>query len=230
MILRKVQESECVALSLAPTKYLSAWNIQKKFHAKVVSGELPSVLLMLEHPHVYTLGRQSDDSDILATPELLEQKNIELHQVDRGGKVTYHGPGQLVGYPIINLSKWRGGALEYVRAIENTLMATLSEFDIPAQSPKTATGVWVNNSKIAAIGVKISRGVTTHGFALNVNTDLSYFNHIVPCGMPDIRMTSMNSEIPKPVNIPTVIKKFTHHFEKVFQLTVKWSSPELLLE
>ena len=222
--------AKCVALSLGRTGYLSTWDLQKRLHSRVVEGELLNVLLLLEHPHVYTLGRRGNASDILATPEVLARKDVEVHHVDRGGEVTYHGPGQLVGYPIINLRAWGGGPLKYVRALESALVATLADFGIAAQSAERPTGVWVGDAKIAAIGVKISRGVTTHGFALNVDPDLSYFDHIVPCGMPDVRVTSMSTLRPDTTDVPSVMAAFVRHFERVFGLTVEWPAPESLLQ
>ena len=180
----------CHMVSLEVVEYETAWGIQKRTHQRVVAGELPNVLLLLEHPHVYTLGRRGAEDDILVSPERLVELGAEVHHIDRGGEVTYHGPGQLVGYPIINLRRWNGGALKYVRTLERVLIDTMQEFGIHAESEDRPTGVWVGEAKIAAIGVRISRGVTMHGFALNVDPDLTYFDHIVPCGMRDTRVTS----------------------------------------
>ncbi len=154
--------------------------------------------------------------DILASEDDLRRLGIEVHHTDRGGEVTYHGPGQLVGYPILNLRRWGGGPLKYVRSLETTLIAALSEFGIQAKSDGHPTGVWVEDRKIAAIGVKVGRRVTTHGFALNVSVDLSYFDRIVPCGMPDIEVTSVSRELGRPVSVdevvPVVVEKFGETF------------------
>ena len=145
-------------VALGSVKYETAWDIQKKLHQRVLAGELPNVLLLLEHPHVYTLGRRGTADDVLVSPERLTELGAEVHYIDRGGEVTYHGPGQLVGYPIINLRAWKGGPLKYVRTLERVLIETLSAFGVHAESEDRPTGVWVGDAKIAAIGVKISRG------------------------------------------------------------------------
>ena len=218
----------CAVISLGQVDYPGAWELQKRLHTRVVEGVLPNLLLLLEHPHVYTLGRRGKLSDILATPEELSRLGVEIHTVDRGGEVTYHGPGQLVGYPIIDLRAWGGGPLKYVRALEEVLITTLADFEIPAGSDERPTGVWVGESKIAAIGVKVSRGVTTHGFALNVDPGLSYFDHIVPCGMLDGSVTSMSSERPGVGGVSSVIPVLARHFGRVFGCTVEWATLESL--
>ena len=224
------RETLCVAVSLGRTDYLSAWGLQKSLHGQVVDGLLPNLLLLLEHPHVYTLGRRGTPSDILVSPDVLGRLGVEVHHVDRGGEVTYHGPGQLVGYPIVDLREWRGGPLDYVRALERVLVATLAEFGIHAESSAKPTGVWVGDSKIAAIGVKVSRGVTTHGFAINVAPDLSYFDHIVPCGMPGGRVTSMAVLDPDPPDLRVVMPVLARHFGEVFGWSLEWSTLEKLQE
>ena len=216
--------SHCIAVALGRTEYLEAWALQKSLHARVAEGAMPNVLLLLEHPHVYTLGRRGRPTDILATPRELSRLGVEVHHVDRGGEVTYHGPGQLVGYPIVNLRELGGGPLRFVRALEEVLIATLAEFEIAAVADERPTGVWVGESKIAAIGVKVSRGVTTHGFALNVSPDLSYFDRIVPCGMPDVGITSMAAERPDVADVQAVIPSVARHFGEVFGLSVERST------
>ena len=185
----------CLVVSLGMLDYQAAYDLQRRLHAQVVAGELPDLLLLLEHPHVYTLGRRGQQSHILASDEALTQLGVETHFTDRGGETTYHGPGQLVGYPIVNLRRWGGGVRKYVETLEQVLIGTLSEFGITAHSEGKPTGVWVGDAKIAAIGVRVSRSVTMHGFALNVCPDLSFFDHIVPCGMPGARVTSMAQEL-----------------------------------
>jgi lipoate-protein ligase B len=180
--------------------------------------------MLLEHQHVYTLGRRGKPSDILANPTRLSELGVEVHFVDRGGEVTYHGPGQLVGYPIINLRAWSGGPLKYVRTLEQVLIGTLAEFGIRAESADKPTGVWVGDAKITAIGAKVSRGVTMHGFALNVNPDLSYFEHIVPCGMPGSRVTAMSSELSEEVRIEQVIPVLARQFGRAFGWTIQWTT------
>jgi len=140
-------------------------------------------LLFVEHPHVVTIGRNGRESNVLASPALLREKGVEVHESDRGGDVTYHGPGQIVAYPVVDLREWKRDVGAFVRAIEQTLIDTLEEFDIQACRIPKLTGVWTGEAKVAAIGVHLSRWVSTHGWALNVTTDLSYFDLIVPCGL-----------------------------------------------
>ena len=170
--------------------YREAWDLQRTLVEERAQGRSGDSLLLLEHPPTYTLGRRGRESDLLLPRRELERRGAAVYDVDRGGEVTFHGPGQLVGYPIIGLRSW-GGPLKYVRALEATLIAGLDTFGIHAGRIEGLTGVWANDAKIAAIGVRISRGVTSHGFALNVGTDLAWFQHIVPCGIPDHDVTSM---------------------------------------
>ena len=200
--------------------YREAWDIQLRTHKEVAEGGGRDKLLLVEHPHVYTLGRRGQESDILIDADALESLGIEVHHTDRGGEVTYHGPGQLVGYPILNLRRWGGGPLKYVRALERVLIETLAEFGVRAESEGHPTGVWVEDRKIAAIGVKVSRRVTTHGFALNVCSDLSYFDHIVPCGMPESRVTSLSRELGRNASVAEVTPILAERFGEVFGLHV----------
>ena len=218
----------CIAVSLGQMAYAPAWDMQKSLHQKVADGALPNLLLLLEHPHVYTLGKRGDASDILASPEKLKELGVEVHRIDRGGEVTYHGPGQLVGYPIVNLRRRGGGPLKYVQTLESVIIATLAEFGVQAESEDRPTGVWAGDAKIAAIGVKVSRGVTMHGFALNVSPDLSYFDHIVPCGMPEGRVTSMASELSEAVDVQQVMPVLAQHFGQSFGWAMEWSTAEEL--
>ena len=181
-------------IELGTLPYREAWDLQLQLHSQVADGLRPDTLLLLEHPHVFTLGRRGRMDDILIDQTELDRLGIDVHYTDRGGEVTYHGPGQLVGYPVVDLRRWGGGPLKYVRALEQVLVDTLHEFGISATSEGYPTGVWVDDRKIAAIGVKVGRRVTTHGFALNVATDLGFFKHIVPCGMPTAPVTSINQE------------------------------------
>ena len=217
-----------IASHLGRVEYAAAIALQRRVHARVVAGEMPSTLLLLEHPHVYTLGRRGSDMDILIGPERLEALGIEVAHVDRGGEVTYHGPGQLVGYPIVNLREWGGGPLRYVRALESMLIATLAELGIIAESEDRPTGVWIVNTKVAAIGVRVSRGVTTHGFALNVDPDLSYFDHIVPCGDPDAPVTSVGAQGKKGVDVATVVPIVARQFGAALGRPVEWMTAEYL--
>ncbi len=173
----------CQLSDLGRVGYPDAFAMQQDFVARRKRGEIPDQLLIVEHPHVVTMGRSGREENMLAAPELLERAGIAFHRTDRGGDVTYHGPGQVIGYPILDLREWKRDVVAYVRGLEQVLIGALAEFGIEAGREKGATGVWTSHGKIAAIGVRISRWVTSHGFALNVDTDLSYFQYIVPCGL-----------------------------------------------
>ena len=220
--------STCLAIPLGLLDYQAAYDLQRRLHAQVVAGELPDLLLLLEHPHVYTLGRRGQQSHILASDEALTQLGVETHFTDRGGETTYHGPSQLVGYPIVNLRRWGGGVRKYVETLEQVLIGTLSEFGIAAHSEGKPTGVWVGDAKIAAIGVRVSRSVTMHGFALNVCPDLSFFDHIVPCGMPGARVTSMAQELGQEIAVSDVIPAISQAFGCKFGIDVESSSVDAL--
>ena len=214
----------CRILPLGVIDFQHAYELQRRLHAQVVAGELPNLLLLLQHPHVYTLGRRGKQSDILASSDMLKRLNAETHITDRGGETTYHGPGQLVGYPIVNLRRWGGGVRDYVETLERTLVAALAEYGIHAHTEGKPTGVWVDDAKIAAIGVRVSRHVTMHGFALNVSPDLSYFDHIVPCGMPGAQVTSMAQELGREIDVSDVLPVVARTFGRKFGLAIEWSS------
>ena len=182
--------------------------------------------LLLEHPHVYTRGRLSRGEHLLSSPAELAEPGIPVHETDRGGQITYHGPGQLVGYPIINLRDW-GGPLQYVRTLERLIVDTLGDFGIGAHTEEGLTGVWSKGGKIAAIGVKISRGVSFHGFAINVNTDLSYYRHIVPCGITDRPVTSMAVEMGQDADLEAVRYSLVYRFGRAMDMRMADGSKEL---
>jgi len=205
----------CRAVWLGDVDYQKAYDLQLSLVEKVLSGQEPNTLLMLEHPHVYTKGRLSKDSDVLLTEEELAAKGIPVYETDRGGQVTYHGPGQLVVYPIVNLKGW-GGPVKYVRSLEQVVIATLTEMGITANCESGNTGVWTSQGKLSAIGVKISRGIAFHGFALNVNTDLAYYQNIIPCGIADRPVTSMASILGQPVDIELVRYGMVYQFGREF--------------
>jgi lipoyl(octanoyl) transferase len=173
----------CELHDLGRMEYAAALALQINLVERRKRGEIPDQLLIVEHPHVVTMGRNGHPENLLATPEILQRAGIELHHTDRGGDVTYHGPGQIVGYPIFDLREWKRDVVAYVRALEQVLIEALAEFGIAGGRLPGATGVWVAGAKVAAIGVHISRWVTSHGFALNLDTDLDYFKYIVPCGL-----------------------------------------------
>jgi lipoyl(octanoyl) transferase len=173
----------CHVRELGRMDYGRALELQQQLVAGRKQGLVPDHLLLLEHPHVITLGRNGHLENLLASDEILTRSGIAFFPTDRGGDVTYHGPGQLVGYPILDLREWQRDVGAYVRGIEQVIIDTLADYGIAAGRIPKLTGVWVGDRKIAAIGVHLSRWVTSHGFALNVNTDLSYFQYIVPCGL-----------------------------------------------
>ena len=189
------QPHSCALVDLGTVPYREAWDLQRRLVAARHAGAIPDVLLLLEHPHTFTIGRRGDDSEVLASPEYLESLGATVIEVDRGGLATYHGPGQLVGYPILDLRPRGREVHSYLRNLEEALINALRETGIPAQRVPQKTGVWVADRKIASIGVRFSRWISSHGFALNVTTDLSYFSHIVPCGMPAVTMTSVSQEL-----------------------------------
>ena len=193
------------------------------------SGEGDEQLLLLEHPHVFTLGRGADSANILARADQLESLSIEVHETGRGGDVTYHGPGQLVGYPIINLKPDRCDVHRYVRDIEEVLIRSIAELGIKGERIAGLTGVWVGNEKIAAIGVRIARWITSHGFALNINTDLDYFQMIVPCGITDKGVTSVSRLLVQPLDMNDVARIVARHFAEVFERDIRWASDGQLL-
>jgi len=196
--------------------YATALELQQSMVAGRKQGLIGDQLLLLEHPHVITMGRNGHIENLLAREELLARAGIAFHPTDRGGDVTYHGPGQLVGYPILDLREWKRDVGAYVRAIEQTIIDTLADFGIAAGRIPKLTGVWVDESKIAAIGVHISRWVTSHGFALNVHTDLSYFQYIVPCGLTK-PVTSM-ARLGVDATLAEVSRVLAGHFERIFDV------------
>ena len=200
--------------------YAEALALQRSLVEERKAGTVDDLLLLVEHPHVLTLGVRGDGgrSHVLATAEALAARGIDIHETGRGGDITYHGPGQIVGYPIIDLKPDRLDVHRYVRDLEEVLIRTVAEYGIEAGRVEGLTGVWVGQEKLAAIGVRISRWVTSHGFALNVDTDLSYFRHIVPCGLSK-PVTSMK-DLGATATREGVIESLTRQFAKVFDLDV----------
>jgi len=193
-----------------------AFNEQRKLVELRKSGAISDQLLIVEHPHVVTMGRNGHRENMLEEPEVLARAGISFFETDRGGDVTYHGPGQIVGYPILDLREWKRDVHAYVRAIEQVIIDTLGGFGIAAGREAGATGVWTDAGKIAAIGVHISRWVTSHGFALNVDTDLNYFRYIVPCGLtrPVTSMRSLGSRAERGEVVAALIQNFGRVFER----------------
>src|SRR5262245_28782321 len=198
--------------------YGEAVDLQLAVRDGVRQGTGPERLLLLEHPHVYTLGRNASAADVLAGTEWLRARGIEVAECDRGGQVTYHGPGQLVGYPIVNLSPDRRDIRRYVRDVQEVLIRALGDYDVEARpgEEQAFIGVWAGRSKIASIGIHLSRWITTHGFALNVATDLSYFGGIIPCGLHQVEMTSIERLAGTAPALSEVAAVCARHFGAVF--------------
>lgn len=202
-------------IDLGTSSYGIVWDIQKSLHTKRVSKEIPDTLILVEHPHVYTLGKNANARHLIATQDYLKSREIEIFKVDRGGDITYHGPGQLVGYPIFNLRDHKESISWYVHSVEEVLIQMLADYGIKSGRVKGMTGVWVGDKKIAAIGMRVSRWVTMHGFALNVFTDLSLYDGIIPCGIVsrDItRMVDLNPEVKWDGVKSEVVNKFVEVF------------------
>jgi lipoyl(octanoyl) transferase len=197
-------------------RYADALERQRDLVELRKSGAISDRLLIVEHPHVVTMGRNGRHENLLAEPELLARSGIEFYETDRGGDVTYHGPGQVVGYPILDLREWKRDVHAYVRAIEQVIIDALAEFGISAGREAGATGVWTSEGKIAAIGVHISRWVTSHGFALNVDTDLNYFRYIVPCGLtkPVTSIRSLGCQAERGEVVAALIQNFGKVFDR----------------
>ena len=206
---------ELVVKRIGRVGYHEALELQKSIEADVIAKHSSDTLFLLEHPHTFTVGRRSSEQGVLATSEVLEKIRAEVFETNRGGKVTYHGIGQIVGYPIIDLSRYRKDVHFYIRQLEEVLIRALADFGIEAFRLEGLTGVHTADGKIAAIGVHIKRWVTTHGFALNVNTDLSYFNWIIACeGEP---VTSMEKILGRSLDLSVVEDALEKHFISVFE-------------
>lgn len=217
-----VNERKLLVQRLGRVDYQSGLELQKEVEQNVKLGTQPDTLLLLEHPHTLTIGRRGDNSAVLLDPEGLKAKNVTVFETNRGGKVTYHGLGQLVGYPIVKLSPDREDVHRYMRDLEEVLIRTMADFEVEAFRIDGLTGVYTARGKIAAIGVHIARWVTTHGFALNVNTDLSYFNFIIACeGEP---VTSMEQLLGSETQLSEVEDRIVDNFSEVFAMRVEMDS------
>jgi lipoyl(octanoyl) transferase len=218
-------------LQLGTVDYATAQRLQEKLVALRKEARISDVVLLLEHTPVITLGRNATARNILASPELLAQRGVEVFECDRGGDVTFHGPGQLVAYPILDLRGFPSdsatrkslGVVEYVRRLEEVLIRSCADFKIPAKRISGLTGVWTDpDAKIAALGVHISRAVTSHGIALNVNTDLTFFNLIIPCGIESKPVTSMQKELSREIPLQDVAHALSRNFSSVFASQILW--------
>ncbi len=216
---------KCQVRELGLIDYGRALEMQKELTGARKEGLIPDQLLLLEHPHVITMGRNGRAENVLAGEDVMARAGISFYPIDRGGDVTYHGPGQLVGYPIFDLREWKRDVGAYVRGVEQAIIDALAEFGISAGRIPKLTGVWVGERKIAAIGVHLSRWVTSHGFALNVNTDLSYFQYIVPCGLTK-PVTSM-AALGVRAGLPEVAATVAACFGRVFDCEMLYDAPML---
>jgi lipoyl(octanoyl) transferase len=220
-------------LNLKSIDYLEAWDFQEELLNSIVDRRLsspdanPNSLIFCEHPNVYTLGKSGTENNLLINEEFLRKINATFYKTNRGGDITYHGPGQIVAYPIFDLQLMKLGIRDYVHRIEEAIILTLAEYGIISERLEGATGVWLDTNspcstrKICAIGVRVSKLVTMHGLAFNVNTDLQYFNYINPCGFVDKGVTSLQKELGKQVDIEEVEAKLLNNFVKVFDLLIE---------
>ena len=209
-------------VDLGLISFTDAYALQQRIAAARKANAIDDALLFCEHPHVITLGRNGKRENLLASDHVLRQKNVEFHATNRGGDITYHGPGQIVGYPLLNLSRIKQDVHWYVRTLEEAMIRASAEFGIAAYRVPGKTGIWVQapptEEKLAAIGVHISRWVTSHGFAYNVSTDLRYFDLIVPCGINDRKATSLEKLLSRAVSLAEVKPRLVHHFAELFGL------------
>ena len=227
-------------LGLIP--YKKAWELQERIQSSIVNEKLAErdnelehnrredVILIVEHPHVYTIGKSGDEAHLLRGHKELDNLGATYIKTDRGGDITYHGPGQIVGYPILDLDRYFTDIHKYMRYLEEIIIRTCADFDIKAGRIDGLTGVWIDGAKICALGVRCSRWVTMHGFALNVNTNLAYFNHIIPCGLKNKPVTSMQNILNKPLDMGAVKKRILVHFGNLFDanVSIRKHLPELI--
>ena len=203
-------------IDLDSIDYDKAWSLQKDVFDLRTKNEISDTFFLLEHPHTYTLGKTADKKNLISNEAFLSKYDIKIYDIDRGGDITYHGPGQIVGYPIIKLSDWKEDTHLYLRNLEQIIIDVCADYGLQTGRIDGLTGVWIEDRKIAAIGIKVSRWVTMHGFAFNVNTDLNLFNGIIPCGITDKKVTSLNQELGKVIDINEVKAKLLEKFEKRF--------------
>ena len=213
---------QCALYWLGLTGYGEAYSIQKKLWSQKMNGQSADALLLLEHPPTFTIGKSGSLENLLLSQEELAEKGISLFFIDRGGDITYHGPGQLVVYPIINLKSRGKDIHRYIHDLQEVVIRTLADLAIEARRDGQHVGVWVGSDKIAAIGVRVSRWVTMHGLALNVNPVMEHFSYINPCGILDKGVTSISKVLSRNVPMEDVVDKVVHHFSQVFNTQVEW--------
>ena len=207
---------------LGLVEYAQAHRLQRALQAGRIAGEVGDTVLLLEHPPVLTLGRSAKRQHVLASHEALEARGIAVHEVGRGGDVTYHGPGQLVAYPIIDLKPNRKDVRKYVWSLEEAMIRTCADFGLSSVRIAGLNGAWIDDRKVGAVGVRISKWVTMHGLALNADSDLSHFGLIVPCGIEDKGVTSISNELGHTVGVAEVEEPFAHHFAALYETHVQW--------
>ena len=211
-----MDQKGCI-IDLGLMDYEKAWDLQHHLWQKRVEGQLPDLVLLGEHPHVFTLGRRGNRSHLIVSPEILEAMKIPILHVERGGNVTYHGPGQMVVYPILGLKDYGYRLIRYVDQLEEVILRLLEDFRIEGRRDPSNRGVWVGQEKIASIGVAIKRWVSFHGFSLNYETDLKYFDLINPCGLVGKKMTSMANILGMEISRERLIERICFHFKQIFE-------------
>ncbi len=214
--MKEKQERVLEYCNLGFIDYKEAWDLQIYVFQERLNNKVEDTLFLLEHNHTYTLGKVANPDHLLINNRQLKELGIKVYEIDRGGDITYHGPGQIVGYPIIKLSNWKEDTHEYLRALEEVIINTCSYYGLKAERNSKYTGVWIKDRKIAAIGIKVSRWITMHGFAFNINTDLNYFGGIIPCGIRDYYVTSLQKELSKEIDIEETKSILLVEFVKVF--------------
>lgn len=227
---------EVIVENLGRKDYKETWDYQESLFQRIFDIKVrnrreqlekptPNYLLFVEHPHVYTLGKSGDFSNLLLNEPQLKEKGIDFYKINRGGDITYHGPGQLVGYPILDLENFFTDIHKYLRLLEETIILVMAEYGLKGTRSPGETGVWLDVGtpfarKICAMGVRASRWVTMHGFAFNVNADLGYFDHIIPCGIRDKSVTSLHAELGREIPLPEIQEKVEFHFAKLFEASL----------
>ena len=209
---------KCHLLQLDMVEYVEAWELQKALLEARISGKMEDCIILLQHPPTFTFGRRYKEGNLIANKEYYETLGFAVYKTDRGGLATYHGPGQIVGYPIIKISTYTKDYYQYLRMLEDVMIRTLIDFGIAARRNEGYTGVWVDNAKIGFIGVRMSFGYAMHGFSLNVNNDIFPFSYITPCGIQGVKITSVQELLNTSVNMQEVYAKLTNHFSDVFQI------------
>jgi lipoyl(octanoyl) transferase len=210
----KLINADYTYLDMMP--YSEAWQLQKQLFDQRRLGAIPDTLLFLQHPHTFTIGKTGELSHLLLNNTALQNEDIHFEMVDRGGDITYHGPNQLVVYPILDLNQHEKDLHHYLRQLEEVVIFALRKLGLTATRKEGLTGVWLQDEKVCAIGVKVSRWITMHGLALNINPDLSYFSKIIPCGIRDKKVTSLQKHIDQDISVDSVLKLLCEGFEHVF--------------